>query len=288
MGSKFPKIKGYILTEMLGEGAFGMVYKGYRESDYLPVVVKFTGSTDLNREVNALTILSKSPNCNQYIVCMLDFNESGDYSYLIEEYEDGADMYSSPFYYRSDYPSSYREPTVAQLYDIFSQLIEGLAYIHVNGVAHRDIKPENILATTSGRYKYFDFGAACDRTETCLAFHGTVEYTAPEVLQLLHTAKLSRLNTSLLQLPLHTAQKSDVWSLGVTFYQLINKKLPYNLEEIITTYSNALMSIQTNQLTFRPARNAREDFLFDLVTLMLNINPVSRISSVELLQMMQS
>jgi len=84
------------------------------------------------------------------------------------------------------------------------QLFLGLRTVHSLGFLHRDIKPDNLLCTDGGVLKIADFGWCCLRSEapTCLA--GTFQYMAPEVLR---------------NAP--QTEQVDVWSAGVTLYQIL-------------------------------------------------------------------
>lgn len=94
-----------------------------------------------------------------------------------------------------------------------SQVLQGLLYLHDQGVIHRDIKGANILTTKDGLVKLADFGVA---TRTAAGLHessvvGTPYWMAPEVIE------LSGATTA-----------SDIWSLGCTIIELLDGKPPYS------------------------------------------------------------
>ncbi len=110
----------------------------------------------------------------------------------------------------------------AEAIDIAVQVLSALAYAHHHGVIHRDIKSDNILLTPEGQVKIADFGVA--RAEIGAAHHrlteardlvGTIVYMAPEQL------------TS----PRTVDHRADLYSLGITLYELVTGEVPFDGEE---------------------------------------------------------
>ena len=85
-----------------------------------------------------------------------------------------------------------------------NQLLDALEFLHDQGVMHRDIKPANILCVTRSHYKLADFGVSRE-VATLLSQQGTLEYMAPEVLDLEPYS-----------------YSADMWSLGVLLYECMN------------------------------------------------------------------
>lgn len=97
--------------------------------------------------------------------------------------------------------------------EILLQLCEVLDYIHIRSIVHRDIKPDNIYLLNDNTVKIGDFGIALDLTnknKNDLLLAGSIHYLSPEILQNKIINKLS-----------------DIYSLGITFYEMITKKLPF-------------------------------------------------------------
>lgn len=99
---------------------------------------------------------------------------------------------------------------------IFAQLVQGLKYLHQQGIVHRDIKPENILIDEEGCLKYADFGYAVDLNriedypidEHYFLNRGTTSFKAPEIMKIREKFDADMLKAT------------DVWSLAVLYYQM--------------------------------------------------------------------
>jgi serine/threonine protein kinase len=101
---------------------------------------------------------------------------------------------------------------------IFSQVLEGVAFANNKGIIHRDIKPSNIILQVNDSVKIMDFGIAkimedkgMTKTGTKM---GTIYYMSPEQIRAEKDID----------------QRTDVYSLGVTFYEMLSGKIPFNAE----------------------------------------------------------
>src|SRR3990172_1672233 len=104
--------------------------------------------------------------------------------------------------------------SIEQALDIFGQICDGLRAAHAVNVVHRDLKPSNIIVTPEGRAKILDFGLAKTLTDPqhtqAGTLLGTVDYMSPEQTQ----GKV-------------VDQRSDIFSLGIVFYELLTGINPF-------------------------------------------------------------
>jgi len=200
----------YQIESLLGHGGMGAVYKGLQPDLDRPVAIKLLPEelaadeqfvSRFRREARMLARLQ-----HPGIVTIHGFGQTeGGHLYFVMEFVEGTDL---------DFVI--RGPCLDQTHALalFSQICEALEYAHGRGVIHRDVKPANMLITSEGRVKVADFGLArplqVESTELT-APHvviGTRGYMAPE--QFHGTAD----------------QRSDIFALGVTLYELLTGQRP--------------------------------------------------------------
>jgi serine/threonine protein kinase len=146
---------------------------------------------------------------------------------------------------------------------IFRNAGAGLAYLHSLRIVHQDVKPGNILLSKSGGVSLADFGMSHGFDEAITAF-ATPLYHAPEVLDVRPGGHLQ------------CAGKEDVWSLGVTLYEMLFAKTPCgggNVYEIIA------------DIRERPLEkpDGADEEAWELITRMLALDPEERFSMEEVM-----
>lgn len=206
----FPQLE---ILELLGKGGMGAVYKARQRGLDRLVAVKILPSEIANdpsftarftREAKALACLNH-PN----IVAVHEFGQAGGLYYFVMEYVDGVNLRQA---------MRAGKLTSAEALKVVPQLCDALQYAHDEGMVHRDIKPENVLVDRRGRVKMVDFGLAkllgrgsghATLTGTQQVM-GTLHYMAPEQLE------GSR----------GVDHRADIFSLGVTFYEMLTGELP--------------------------------------------------------------
>ena len=211
-------VEVYEYIEYLGKGGFGRVFHARRNRDGLEVAIKeLLADRNASRFVREAKILQKArhPNLVQY----LDFVEVeeqrlGDQRrlFLVLEYLKG--MPGAALRERIRDTESGMD--VRETLTIFTGYLGCLEHLHKLGIIHRDIKPSNLYAPAGdpASAKIFDLGVAHDieGTRTHGQVPGTLDYMAPEFA----TQSNDR-----------GSPQSDIYSLGVTLYQALTKKLPF-------------------------------------------------------------
>ncbi|KAH8911917.1 hypothetical protein BR93DRAFT_942186 [Coniochaeta sp. PMI_546] len=198
-----PGLKDYRLGDCIGKGAFGSVYKAFNWGTGEAVAVKQIKLGDLPkselRMIEAEIDLLKN-------LHYIGFVKSADCLNIILEYCENGSLHSICKAY-GKFPEN-----LVGVY--MTQVLQGLQYLHDQGVIHRDIKGANILTTKDGTVKLADFGvststlAGPDKEAQVV---GTPYWMAPEIIQLSGATSAS-----------------DIWSVGCTVIELLQGKPPYH------------------------------------------------------------
>ncbi len=198
--------EGYILESELGRGGMSVVYKA-RDAQGMELALKILDVTDeylvrkFIQEGKIGAALRDHPN----IRIVYHQRRSQDQRlYLVMEYIEGHSL-------RKLINQHVAEAKIARL---IGQVCDALYYAHQQKIVHRDIKPENILVDTQGLVKVTDFGIAkltSSVTVTSDRIVGTPEYLSPEQAQ-----GQQRITPS-----------SDIYSLGVVFYEMLTGRPPF-------------------------------------------------------------
>jgi TonB family protein len=202
------KIGKYEILGRIGEGGFGIVYKGRDAVLQRYVAVKTCSSRDekLRRRFfreGQIAAGLQHPN----ITTVYDLGVERGIPYLVQEFLAGEDL---------NHKIARQEGlTTLRRLDILVQVARGLEYAHLQGVLHRDIKPANIRILPPGGVKIMDFGIAkllhevSDVTTKGVTL-GTVGYLAPEQLR---GEEVDR--------------RTDIFSFGVLGYELLSYRRPF-------------------------------------------------------------
>ena len=209
----------YEILQMLGEGGMGTVYKARdREVDRL-IALKVI-RPELAQNADALhrfkqeLILARQVT-HRNVIRIFDLGEADGLKFITMEYIEGRDL-----------KSIIREKgkfTPKEAEQIVVQVCKALEVSHAEGVIHRDLKPQNIMLDEQGKVSVMDFGIARSMeagggmTQTG-ALVGTPEYMSPE------QAKGQHLDA-----------RSDLFSLGIIFYELLTGYSPYKADTAMAT-----------------------------------------------------
>ena len=209
------EIKGYSILGKIAKGGMGEVYKGIHLGLGKEVILKKLSPNApagfyerFKREASIMMDISH-PN----IVHMYDYFHDSGSPYIVMEYIDG--------YSLSELIHRYKQVPVYLAAYIILKIAEGLKYAHSEGVIHRDIKPGNVLLSASGEIKLTDFGIAfrpesheSENVTKQGTILGTPAYMSPEQIKSSKDAEGC----------------SDLYSLGVLFYEMLTAKRPFSNE----------------------------------------------------------
>ena len=216
----------YKIIEKLGSGGTSIVYRGQDLLLNRMVTVKilreeYASNADFVRrfrhEAQAVASLSHSN-----IVAVYDVGFEENMHYIVMEFVEGESL--------KEYIRRKGAIPVPEACNIITQILAGIQHAHEHGIIHRDLKSHNILLSKDGRAKVTDFGIAVGMSDVTLTYNtssrimGSVHYISPEQVQ-----------------GQAVTEKSDIYSVGVIFYEMLTGRLPFLGE---TPISIAMQHVQ--------------------------------------------
>jgi len=216
----------FTLRGLLGAGGMGQVYRAEDNTLKRVVAIKRMAPQLQFQERDRKRFLKEAQRASALnhpnIAAIYDVLELKGEILLVMEYVEGVTL-----------RQRLRKPiSIEEFLDVAIQCAEGLGAAHQQHIVHGDIKPDNLMLTPAMRVKILDFGVAKqfahfdpnDATESLTAsLSGTPAYMAPEVL---------------LQKPYDG--RADLFSLGVTFYEMLGGKQPFQLDSFAGTLARVL------------------------------------------------
>ncbi len=241
-----------IFKKRIGKGAFSTIYKAYHKHSKETVAVKEISLDTLNKYESSLrreTEIMKNLN-HPHIVKLFEtiIDEKTENVYLVMEY-----------FERGDFSSFLRKRPLREKYAVkyLKQIAEGIKYLLEHKILHRDLKPQNILVSQTGTLKITDFGFAryFDNDMLIQTICGSPMYMAPEIMK---NKKYD--------------YKSDLWSIGVIFYEMLIGRPPFkakNIYELIRVIENENIEIPSKFILSKDCKH--------LLLSLLEKNPKKRI-----------
>lgn len=253
----------YRRLELVGRGAYGAVYRGVHVETGAAVALKVVNLdtpdddvSDIQREVALLSQLREAASRNvvRYWGCWL----KGPELWIVMDFAEGGSV-----------RTLMKAGPIAERYCavIVRETLVALNYLHKSGIIHRDIKAANILLTSTGRILLCDFGVAASLASNSVhskrsTFVGTPYWMAPEVITEGKTYD----------------QKADVWSLGITIYEMAMGNPPLaDVEQM-----RVIMLIPKSKPPRLPLEGDFSPAMRDFVAACLNEEPRERATSEEL------
>ncbi|PNF32712.1 Serine/threonine-protein kinase STK11 [Cryptotermes secundus] len=225
---KCKMIGKYVMGDLLGEGSYGKVKEMLDSETLCRRAVKIlkkrklrripNGEQNVQREIQLLKILK-----HKNVIGLVDVlcNEEKQKMYMVLEYCVGGlqDMLES---------TPKKKFPLWQAHGYFCQLVDGLEYLHSKGIVHKDIKPGNLLLTLDGTLKISDLGVAealdmFAEDDTCYTGQGSPAFQPPEIAN--GHEKFSGF-------------KVDIWSSGVTLYNITTGLYPFEGDNIYRLFEN--------------------------------------------------
>ncbi len=203
----------YVLVEQIGIGGMAIVYRAIDRNTGHSVAVKVL-KPEFNRDAEFVSRFQReaeaaSKMTHHNIVNLLDVGMDGENRYLIMEYVRGKTLKEV-----IQEKGRLSAPVAVQ---ITIRILSALQHAHQNGIIHRDIKPQNILVHADGHIKVADFGIARMANSSTLtrgdSVMGSVHYFSPEQAQ-----------------GKGTDVTSDLYSVGVTLYEMLTGRVPFDGE----------------------------------------------------------
>lgn len=218
-----------IFKKRIGKGAFSTIYKGYHKRTKETVAIKEISLDILNKYESALrretNIMKKLNHSNIVKLHETIIDDKTENVYLIMD-----------FYKRGDFSKFLKKRPLKEKYALkyLKQIVDGLKYLMENQIIHRDLKPQNILMSDVGTLKIADFGFARYFEDDVMiqTVCGSPMWMAPEII------KNKQYNI-----------KSDLWSIGVIFFQMLTGKTPFqanNILDLIKKIEKSSINIPNN------------------------------------------
>jgi serine/threonine-protein kinase len=215
-------VGSYKITEKIGEGGMGAVFRGIDVMLEREVAIKMlrpelaSQPQVVERFRSEAVTLAKLNHPN--IATLYSFLRQGDHFFMVMEFVRGETL--------DDVIRRMGAMPVEHATTLFCQALEGIEHAHKMGIIHRDIKPANMMLATDGALKVMDFGIArvlgTARLTRQGSVVGTIEYMSPEQVR-----------------GEEGDARSDIYSLGILFYEMLTGRVPFH-----STSEFALMKAQ--------------------------------------------
>ncbi len=206
----------YVVSEILGKGGMAIVYKARDIKLDRDVTLKIMREEFVTDDdfINRFNVEAKAAAklTHQNIVNVYDVGKFGDIYFIVMEYIEGVTL--------KDIIRKKGAFTNEEILGVSIQIAQALEVAHRNNIVHRDIKPQNILINSKGDVKVTDFGIARAINANTMTNNnntmGSVHYFSPE------QARGGYID-----------QKSDVYSLGITMFEMATGEIPFDDESVV-------------------------------------------------------
>ena len=256
-------ILNYKIDSLIGKGGMGSVYLASHTQVNRKVAIKsllpqFMANEEIKQRFkNEASTLAHLQHPN--IVGLFDYVENEKGMFLVMEFVEGTPL--------DEFINNVTGPMPEKrAVSIMKEILTGFSYAHLKGIVHRDIKPGNIIISKNDSAKILDFGIArlmgdgnhnLTKTGTQM---GTVFYMSPEQVQ---GKKLDH--------------RSDIYSLGITFYQMLTGINPYS--KLTTEYEVFSQIVKEELPAPKDVYPGVPDYLASVIKKAMEKNPDNRFQS---------
>jgi len=266
-------------TKRFGEGGYGAAFAATDTKTGEAVVVKVIDTRKMHKdqikkECLFMEAVSGHPNVIKLLDHSIGQGKHAHLYFIYMERASGGELFDQLTNHNGAVPE-------AAALEWMRQMCAGVAHCHSRGVAHRDIKLENVLLNEQKEVKVIDFGLAHQyeldastgavRRSLITGLCGSKSYAAPEVLQ----------NG---RAPGYDGFQADVWSLGVSFFGLLNgffpleeaKQSDWRFQKLMQAQQRGQSSVHTILGWYKKRPTHLSDKAVRLLDAMLNIDPTKR------------
>jgi serine/threonine protein kinase len=219
-------------SKPLGEGAMGVVFLGYNCNSNQRIAIKCVRAAYANeplirqRARQEASLSFSHPNIVR-MIGMCEQNPDSGPIFILSNYVSGLTLDE---HVRTQLGNLAPEDRVEKISNEICCVLDALTYLHSRGVVHRDIKPSNIMLEDGSVVKLMDLGIARmngGNKYSSYGFIGTPQYAAPE--QILRDVSNTEINAT-----------TDIYALGITYYELLTGHNPMNSNIDSETLSNQI------------------------------------------------
>ncbi|PIC58832.1 serine/threonine protein kinase [Sporosarcina sp. P12(2017)] len=208
--------KRYEIIRVIGDGGMSRVYLAHDIILDRDVAIKvlhydFSNEEELKKRFQR-EALSATSLTHPHIVNIFDVGQEDELHYLVMEYIAGKTL--------KDYIHTHGALSAEHAVSIMKQLVSAISHAHHNGIVHRDIKPQNVLMNGEDDVKITDFGIA-------MALNSTVHTKTNSVIGTVHYLSPEQARGGM------ATKRSDIYSLGIVFYELLTGELPFSAETAV-------------------------------------------------------